>query len=103
MTEDQIEREVERRMDALDARLMRGAISQHDYDREVHLLNRWAWIQLERRQDAIEAKKEAPTFATELTPAGEQSVIPGCERNASPRGPACGLVLPCAAARIGRA
>lgn len=27
----------------------------------------------------------APVYATELTRAGEQTVIPGCERNESPR------------------
>lgn len=27
----------------------------------------------------------AEPYSTELTPAGEQAVIPGCERNASPR------------------
>lgn len=26
----------------------------------------------------------APTYHTELTEAGEQAVIPGCERNAAP-------------------
>jgi hypothetical protein len=33
----------------------------------------------------LDANKASPTFRTELTPAGEQTVIPGCERNASPK------------------
>lgn len=41
MTPDQIERTAERRMDALDARLMRGALTQSEYDREVRALHRW--------------------------------------------------------------
>jgi hypothetical protein len=42
MTEDQIERRVERVMDALDARLMDGRLSRADYDREVIILDKWA-------------------------------------------------------------
>lgn len=38
--------------------------------------------------EAVAAKMEKPGYSvtiTELTPAGEQHVIPGCERNASPK------------------
>jgi len=42
MTEDQIERRVERIMDTLDARLMSGSLSQSDYDQEVKRLHDWA-------------------------------------------------------------
>jgi hypothetical protein len=42
MTEDQIERRVERAMDRLDARLMDGRLSQAEYDREVIILDKWA-------------------------------------------------------------
>jgi hypothetical protein len=42
MTEDQIERRIERVMDALDARLMDGRLSQADYDWEVKNLETWA-------------------------------------------------------------
>ena len=35
------------------------------------------------RRAQIEAEQQASTI--ELTPAGEQHVIPGCERNASPK------------------
>lgn len=42
MTEDQIERRVERIMDSLDARLMSGCLSQSDYDQEVKRLRAWA-------------------------------------------------------------
>lgn len=33
----------------------------------------------------LQAAISGPAFNTELTPAGEQMVIPGCERNESPR------------------
>ncbi len=42
MTEDQIERKVERAMDRLDARFMSGRLSQAEYDREVVILDKWA-------------------------------------------------------------
>ncbi len=42
MTEDQIERRVERVMDALDGRYMNGLLSQEDYDWEVRNINGWA-------------------------------------------------------------
>lgn len=37
----------------------------------------------ERNRQALRAIVD--TFTTELTAAGEQTVIPGCERNASPK------------------
>jgi hypothetical protein len=42
MTEDQIERRVEAIMDRLDMRLLRGALTQKQYDEGVVELNRWA-------------------------------------------------------------
>lgn len=42
MTEEQIERSVERKMDALDARLMAGKLTQSEYDAEVSGLHDWA-------------------------------------------------------------
>ena len=42
MTENQIERIIERKMDILDDRLMNGQLTQQQYDREVRELNRWA-------------------------------------------------------------
>lgn len=39
MTEDQIERIAERKMDRLDARLMSGELSQAQYDTEVKALD----------------------------------------------------------------
>jgi hypothetical protein len=44
-TEDQIEREVERRMDALDRRLMRGALTQAAYDEAIRALDAWSRAQ----------------------------------------------------------
>ena len=38
MTEDQAERVAERRMDRLDAKLIRGAITMGEYDAEVHAI-----------------------------------------------------------------
>lgn len=42
MTEEQAERMIERRMDALDARLMRWELTQAEYDAEVLALDAWA-------------------------------------------------------------
>ena len=42
MSEDIIEDIVEKRMDVLDKKFMRGDISQDDYDLEVIRLARWA-------------------------------------------------------------
>jgi cytochrome c peroxidase len=42
MTEEQIERRVERMMDALDAQLMNSALTQSEYDNNVRDLNAWA-------------------------------------------------------------
>lgn len=42
MTEDQIERTVERQMDRLDRQLMAGTINQTDYDRCVEVIDEWA-------------------------------------------------------------
>lgn len=42
MTEEQIERRVESRMDALDRKLMRGELTQTDYDKAVSELDAWA-------------------------------------------------------------
>ncbi len=47
MTEDQIERKVERVMNNLDAQLMSYNITQEQYDREVMLLDKWAQMQLD--------------------------------------------------------
>lgn len=49
MSEEQIERAVEWRMDALDRRLMRGDLSQDAYDFKVRALDRWASIMLANR------------------------------------------------------
>jgi hypothetical protein len=46
MTEDQIERRVERMMDALDAQLMSGALTQGEYDSNVRDLDAWAEAKL---------------------------------------------------------
>jgi hypothetical protein len=48
LTEDQIERRVERAMDALDARLMAGSLTQAEYDHEVMILDKWASQQYRR-------------------------------------------------------
>ena len=42
-------------------------------------------IQQRARERRAQIEAEQQATATELTPAGEQHVIPGCERNASPK------------------
>lgn len=41
MTEDQIEREAERMMDALDRRYLSSSMSRAGYDSEVHAIQQW--------------------------------------------------------------
>jgi len=48
MTEEQIERTVQARMDALDRRLLNGELRQDNYDRLVGTLADWADAQYER-------------------------------------------------------
>jgi hypothetical protein len=50
LTEDQIERRVESRMNSLDARLMNGSLTQAEYDKETHALNQWAEAQYNARR-----------------------------------------------------
>ncbi len=45
MTEDQIERTVERWTDSIDKRFMAGAMSQAEYDAELLEVTRWAQTQ----------------------------------------------------------
>lgn len=52
MTENQIEMIVERKMDALDAKLLSGLISQSDYDNAVCDLDKWGEIQYKALRDA---------------------------------------------------
>jgi hypothetical protein len=42
MTEDQIERIVERQMDKLDLQYTKGVLSEKEYNREILELDRWA-------------------------------------------------------------
>jgi uncharacterized membrane protein len=42
MTEDQIERKVERTTDFIDAQFMAGKLTQDEYDRKMRELSRWA-------------------------------------------------------------
>lgn len=48
MTEDQVERWVERQVDMLDARLMSGKLSQTDYDSEIRALDAEATKKMDR-------------------------------------------------------
>lgn len=45
MTEDQIENAVSRRTDGIDARYMRGALTEAEYQAEMKALNAWAEAQ----------------------------------------------------------
>jgi len=49
MTEDQIERKVEREMDRIDAQLMSGAIDHDQYEEQVNDLDRWAAMEYRRK------------------------------------------------------
>ena len=42
MSEDEIERRVERMVDALDRRFMKSAMDQAQYDAEMAKINQWA-------------------------------------------------------------
>lgn len=42
MSEDQIERAVERMVDAVDARFMRGGMSSTEYNSEMRKIDAWA-------------------------------------------------------------
>ena len=42
LTESEIELRVERQMDKLDKKFMRGEITQSEYEREVFILDKWA-------------------------------------------------------------
>jgi hypothetical protein len=46
MTEDQIERRVEAKMDRLDRALINGELTQSAYDDEVRFLDNWAGVAL---------------------------------------------------------
>ena len=50
MTEDQIERIVERQMTNLDRQLTKGMITQEEYDQEVKELDMWARDEYSARQ-----------------------------------------------------
>jgi uncharacterized membrane protein len=42
MTEDQIEQVVERHMNSLDSQLLKGAITDEEYNQEIRELDKWA-------------------------------------------------------------
>lgn len=50
MTEEQIERQVERKFNALDAALMAGRISQAEYDDAARAIDVWAEVCLAERE-----------------------------------------------------
>lgn len=49
MTEEQIERQVERRTDSIDARYMAGKLTAAEYRTEMKSLNDWATVQYRTR------------------------------------------------------
>ena len=49
LTEDQIERAVERAMDKLDRHFTRGEVTQVEYDQDVKRLDDWAKGEMARR------------------------------------------------------
>lgn len=46
MNEDQIERAVERKIDAIDKRYMRGDLSTSAYEAEIKAVDKWAALEL---------------------------------------------------------
>lgn len=50
MTEDEIERVVERMIDAADKRLLNGLITQDEYDREIFKIDEWATREYKKGQ-----------------------------------------------------
>ena len=61
MTEEQVERRVERMTDHLDRLLMTGVLNQDDYDKAMRSLNRWANVQADRAAiyDRVRRRYEA--------------------------------------------
>lgn len=70
--------------EANEAARINGPNMTHDDLRALSLKNfrdaREQWARMRRDQE-----KRNASYRAELTPEGEQSVIPGCERNASPK------------------
>lgn len=52
LTESEIELRVERQMDKLDRKFMRGEITQSEYEREVFILDKWASHQYKAQEQA---------------------------------------------------
>jgi hypothetical protein len=55
VTEDHIERLVEKQTDSLDAQLMKGTLSQKDYDKAMRDLSEWAAYQYKYKPKGAEA------------------------------------------------
>lgn len=53
LTEQQIEELAERHMDKLDRKLMRGEITQSEYEREVFILDKWAAHQYKAQEHTV--------------------------------------------------
>ncbi len=52
MTEDQIERHVDRKIDAIDRLFLRGGYTQAEYDAAIKAVDDWAAVELARRSEA---------------------------------------------------
>ena len=53
MTEDQIERQVEKMTDRLDKIFMNGEIDQERYDEEIYAIDTWSMNEYRRKDGAI--------------------------------------------------
>lgn len=53
LTEAEIELRVERHMDKLDRKLMRGEITQSEYEREVFILDKWSAQQYKAQEHTV--------------------------------------------------
>ncbi len=52
MTEDQIERRVETRVDTADRAFVTGRITQEEYDRQIRAIHDWAGAQYAQKRSA---------------------------------------------------
>jgi hypothetical protein len=52
MSEEQIERHVERMVDRLDRAFLAGEFGQIEYNKQMHEINRWADVEYRFRQTA---------------------------------------------------
>lgn len=78
MTEDQVERCVERYMDRADAALMRGDATQAEYDAWTNALSRWADRHTTRWSPALTLNTAKAWVIAQHAALGEAADVEGC-------------------------